>query len=493
VSRLPVLLALSLLVSLAGVATELVVAVSTEPPSLDPTANAAAVVDLLLHHNLYENLVQLDAQGELHGQLARSWEASEDGLDYTFHLREGVRFHDGTPCDAAAVRESFLRLLDPATGVPHPEYFQGIAGIEVVDDLTLRFHLQGPDPAFLPTLALGDAVVTPVGGDLATRPVGTGPFAFSSWRPGDRLVLERNPDYYLPGLPEVDRVEFRFIPDPSAQLAALRAGDVDLVVDVAPEIAAALEGTPGFRVVSGPMNLVQLLAINTAREPFSDLLVRQALAQAVDRDEIVELVSYGYGTPIGSHIPTATPYYADMTWVYPHDPDRARDLLREAGYPNGFSVTLTLPENYPLHVRTGEVIAGQLSRVGIRAELRLVDWPTWLERVYAQADYDLTVVGHTWKLDPAPMLAGYGPARPDYYFRRGWDGPELDRLLSLGASTLDRGAREAIYTVCQYLIARDAVNVFIQDPHRILAMRAEVTGVEVYPLYVLDLTTAAKR
>ena len=477
----------------SAAASELVVAVSTEPPSLDPTTNAAAVVDLLLHHNLYENLVQVDSKGELHGQLAQSWDVSPDGLAYTFHLRAGVRFHDGTPCDAEAVRESFLRLLDPATAVPHPEYFANIAQVEAPDTLTVRFVLKEPDPAFLPTLALGDAVVTPVEGDLSTCPVGTGPFKFSEWHPGDRLVLERNPDYYLPGIPKLDRVEFRFIPDPSAQLAALKAGDVDLVAELTPEIAAGLVHTPGYRVISGPQNLVQLLAINNARAPFSDLRVRQALAYAVDREEIIRLVSFGFGTPIGSHIPTATPFYADMTWVYPHDPDRARELLRQAGYPNGFSTTLTLPENYPLHVRTGEVIAAQLSRVGIEASIELVDWGTWLERVYAQGDYDLTVIGHPWKLDPAPMLVGYGPSRPNYYFRRGWDDPELDHLLTLGASLMEEGARKAIYTVCQYLIARDAVNVFLQDPHRILAMRRGISGVEVYPLYVLDLTAVSKR
>ena len=470
----------------------LVVAVSTEPPGLDPTTNAAAVIDLLLHHNLYENLVQVDSRGGLHPQIAESWELSQDGLVYTFHLREGVRFHNGRPCDAAAVRASFMRAMAEDTAHPHPEFYREIAAIEVVDPLTVRFVLSVPDPAFLPLLALGDSVIVPADVDLSRRPVGTGPFRFEAWRPGDRLVLVRNQDYYLPGVPKLDRIVFRFIPDPSAQLAALRAGDVDLVAELTPEIAVGLEKDPAFQVVSGPQNLVQILAVNTARPPFSDLRVRQALAYAVDREEIIQLVSFGFGTPIGSHIPPGTSYYADMTWLYPHDPDRARELLKEAGYPDGFSATLTLPENYTFHVRTGEVIAAQLERVGIHVSVALVDWGTWLARVYGQADYDLTVIGHTWKLDPAPMLVGYGPDRPGYYFRRGWDDPELDRLLALGESILDEGSRKAIYTVCQYLIARDAVNIFIQDPHRILAMKAGITGVEVYPLYVLDLTAAAK-
>ncbi|MGC9530314.1 MAG: ABC transporter substrate-binding protein [Candidatus Bipolaricaulaceae bacterium] len=474
----------------SALGTELIVAVSTEPPSLDPTTNAAAAIDLLLHHNLYENLVQVDAHGELHGQLAESWELSLDGLTYTFHLRDGIRFHDGQAGDARAVKESFLRLLDPATGVPHPEYFRNLVAVETVDRLTVRLVLDEAQPAFLPTLALGDAVVVAPGADLASRPVGTGPFRFRSWQPGSRLVLERNLDYYLPRAAEVDRVEFRFIPDPSAQLAALQAGDVDMVAELAPEVAAGLAGQAEFRVVSAPQNLVQIMAVNTARRPFTDVKVRQALACAVHRQEIIDLVSFGYGTPIGSHLTPALPYYADMTWVHPHDPQRARDLLAQAGLADGFTATLTLPENYPFHVRTGEVIAAQLRRVGLQVRLELVDWGTWLDRVYGQADYDLTVIGHVGRLDPALMLTGYGADRREYYFRRGWADPELERLLHLGGRPHNPEARKAIYTVCQYIIAREAVNVFLQDPHRILAMRVEVTGVEVFPIYVLDLTAA---
>jgi peptide/nickel transport system substrate-binding protein len=263
------------------------------------------------------------------------------------------------------------------------------------------------------------------------------------------------------------------------------------VAEITPEVAVRLEGDPRFAVVSGPQALVQILALNNAREPFADPRVRQAIAHAVDRDQIIELVSLGYGTPIGSHVTPAIFYYADMTWLYPHDPARARELLREAGYPAGFSATLTLPSNYVFHVRTGELIAAQLREVGIKVALELVDWGMWLERVHAQADYDLTVIGHVGRLDPALMLWDYGPARPDYYFRRGFENAELDRLLEIGATTADPEARRAIYTVAQYLIAREVVNVFIQDPHRILAARRGVEGLEVFPIYVLDLTAVA--
>lgn len=474
-----------------GGAGELTVAVSTEPPTLDPTSDPAAAIDLILHHNLYECLVQVGENGEFHPQIAESWEVSGDGLVWTFHLREGVVFHDGTPCDAVAVRESFLRAMAPESLNPHPEYFADIAEVEAVDARTVRFLLMRPVPYFLAVLAQADSAIVPVkprtGRPLGECPVGTGPFRFEEWRPGDRIVLERNPHYYLPGVPSLDRVTFRFIPDDAARVLALRAGDVDVAVDVPPQLAVELQKDPDFTVISGPMNLVQILAINNSRPPFGRLMVRQAIAHAIDRKKIIELVSLGFGTPIGSHLTPGMPYYVDLTELYPYNPERARELLAEAGYPNGFETTMTLPSNYEFHVRTGELIAAMLAAVGIEASIQLVDWGTWLERVYAQADYDLTVIGHVGRLDPALMLTGYGAERPDYYFRRGWRNGELERLLEEGKTCMDPERRREIYARAQRIIAEEVVNYFIQDPHRIIAARAGVEGLAVYPLYVLDL------
>lgn len=486
------LLFLSVVFGLSVLGGELRVAVSTEPPSLDPTTNAAAVIRLLLQHNIYENLLTLDENGAFQPMLARTWEISPDGLSYTFRLHEGVLFHDGSACDAEAVRRSFTRAKDPQRGVVHPHLFQVIERIEVLDDHTLRFVLTRPDASFLTLLALGDAVVVPDRDDLGRNPVGTGPFRFERWDPGYQLRLGRNPRYRDPGKPKLETVVFRFIADPAGQLAALRVGDVEAVAEVTPEIAQGLASDPRFRVLSAPQDLVQILAINKNRPPFQDLRVRQALALAVDREELIRLVSLGYASPVGSHLAPSVPYFADMTWVYPHDPARARALLVEAGYPQGVSATLVLPANYVFHVRTGEILAAQLARVGFRLELILVDWPTWLERVYGQGDYDLTVIGHVGRVDPALTLVFYGPDRPEYYFRRGWENPELNDLLRRGAVVADPRARQSIYTVAQYLIARDVVNVFLQAPHRILAFREGVRGVRLTTLYVLPLAEAEK-
>lgn len=486
------LLGLLLSVGIVCGAAELRVALSTEPPSLDPTTNAAAVIRLVLQNNLYETLVGMDETGAFRPLLATSWEISEDSRTYTFHLRSGLRFHDGTPCDAEAVRRSFLRAMDPDGGHVHPQFFTNIAAIEVLAPETIRFSLREADAAFLALMASGDAVIVPAQkDDLFRHPVGTGPFRFERWDPGYQLRLVRNPFYWDPERPKVEALVFRFIPDVAAQLAALRNGEVDVLVEVTPEVAQAIAADPRFYVLSAPQDLVQILAINKLREPFGDLRVRQALAYAVDRGQLIELVALGYASPVGSHLAPGTPYYADMTWVYPHDPERARALLAAAGYPQGFTATLTLPSNYAFHVRTGEVLVAQLAQVGIRLNLKLMDWPTWLEQVYGQADFDLTVIGHVGRGDPALTLAFYGPDRRDYYFRRGWESSELNELLHLGATLANPEARRSIYTVAQYLIAKEVVNVFLQAPHRIVVAKIGVNGISFLSSYVLDLSRAS--
>jgi peptide/nickel transport system substrate-binding protein len=290
-----------------GLGSELILAVSTEPPSLDPTTNAAAVIRLLLQGNLYENLVTVDEEGRFQPVLARSWEISEDGKTYTFYLQEHVVFHDGAICDAEAVRKSFVRAKSRERGHIHPEYFEGIEAIEVLDDLTVRFVLAKPDAAFLALLALGDSVVVPDRDDLGKNPVGTGPFRFDRWDPGYQLRLVRYERYWDPRKPKLEAVTFRFIADSTSQMASLRAGDVDVLVEATPELAQSLSNSPNIRILSAPQDMVQILAINKTRAPFDSLAVRQALALAVDREELIKLVSLNYASPVGSHLAPYSP------------------------------------------------------------------------------------------------------------------------------------------------------------------------------------------
>ncbi len=472
---------------------KVVIAIPDEPPSLDPTTNASAAIDQVLNQNVYEGLVKVTPTGEIEAALAESFEVSPDGQTYTFHLRQGVTFHNGAPFTASDVVATFERDMDPVTGHPHPEYYAHIEQIETPDSYTVIFRMAETDAAFLSLLALGDSVILPkrIPEDLAHHPVGTGPFQFSEWVVGDRLRLERYPDYYHEGVPLLEEVTFRFIPDFASALAALLAGDVDVIAKVPAEIALSVEGDQRFQTVAGPQNLVQIMAINNAREPFSDLRVRQAVAHALDRATIIEGTMFGYGIPIGSHLTPASPYYVDLTGLYPYDVEEAQRLLAAAGFPNGFTATLMLPQNYEIHVRTGEIIADQLSRVGIDLEIELIEWGQWLSRVYTDANYDLTIIGHIGKLDPGAMLSAYGPGSKNYYFRRGYENSRLDALLEEGCTTVGEGRRAAIYAEAQEIIARDVVNFFIQDPYQIVVMKQEITGFHLYPIYLINVASVS--
>lgn len=473
--------------------SKIVIAVPDEPPRLDPTTNASAAIDQILNQNVYEGLVRVTPSGEIEPALAESFEIAPDGKTYTFHLRRGVSFHNGDSFTSSDVVATFERDMDPATGHPHPEYYAHIEQIEAPDPYTVIFRMSETNAGFLSLLALGDSVILPkkIPEDLAHHPVGTGPFQFGKWVVGDHLRLERYPDYYHEGVPLLETITFRFISDFASALAALLAGDVDMITKVPAEIALSVKDDPRFQTVAGPQNLVQILAINNARSPFSDVKVRQAIAHALDRNTIIEGTMFGYGEPIGSHLTPVSQYYVDLTGLYPYDLQRARQLLAEAGYCDGFSASLALPQNYEIHVRTGEIVADQLSRVEINLTIEVVEWGQWLSRIYTDANYDLTIIGHIGKLDPGAMLAGYGPGKESYYFRRGYENPLLNALLDEGRITVNEERRAAIYAEIQEIIARDVVNFFIQDPYQIVIMKREITGFHLYPIYLINVTSVS--
>ncbi len=462
----------------------LVICQPDEPPGLDPTANTAAAIDRVVYANIYEGLVKIDGQGRLVPGLALGWEASPDGKTYTFRLRGGVTFHDGTPFGADVARWNLERAKAEGTVNPHPEYFRGIRSMEAPDELTLRVGLEKPDALFIARLAEGDAVMLPVGGHKGAKshPVGTGPFRFSRWVRGDRVEMVRYDGYWDPALPYLDRVTTKFIPDASAQIAALEAGDVDVVAWIAaPESALALSRNPRFKVYAGTTTGEVIMPTNNRAKPFDDLRVRQAMAHAIDRRAVVDLVMFGYGTPIGSHWSPSTPYYVDLTARYPHDPRKARTLLAEAGYPEGFEATIKLPATYAYSRRAGEVIADMLARVGIRLKIEIVEWGQWIERVFKEKDYELTMIGHVEAWD----IGIY--SRPDYYFQ--YDSQEFRDAYARALSAPGEEERARWFARCQEIIADDAVNGYLFSAPSLPAMRAEVMGWwENYPTVALDCT-----
>jgi peptide/nickel transport system substrate-binding protein len=464
----------------------LIVQAPTEPPGLDLTASPSSAIAAVVHYNVQENLVKVDRTGALVPWLAERWE-TPDSRTFTFHLKKGVRFHNGRPFTAADVKFVIERAMSPETKHPHPGHFAGIADVTVKDDHTVTVTLKAPSASFLLNLARQGSVMYPreAVATLKSAPVGTGPFTVAEWARGDRIVLARFPDYHVKGLPRLDRVTYRFIPDPNAVAAALKAGDVDLsAFGLGPEHMADFQKDARFEVIAGDTTNDVILALNNSRKPFTDVRVRRAITHAIDKREVLRGAMFGLGRVLGSNVDPLNPYFVDMTGAVPHDPARARALLAEAGYPNGFDAVLRVAPQYYYTVRTGEVIVGQLQKVGVRVRIEQVEWGQWLARVYREADYDMTIIGHAEAWD----IHNY--ANPKYYFR--YDSPRFQELHRQSEVTLDDRARRALFRQMQTLLAEDAPVVWLYVHPRLAVARKGVEGVwKDLPAFSLDLSEVA--
>lgn len=451
---------------------EVVVAIAADPPGWDPSSSTSQEIPRVVYHNVLEGLVRFDSAGEIVPALAESWTTSEDGLTWTFAVREGVSFHDGTPLTLEDVVAKFERALDPDSGHTHPEYYEMIDEVQADEGAhAVVFELSRPSSSLLYNLARPDSIIPPAASAETQRsqPIGTGPFRFASYREGSEVRLEAFDGYYLDDLPYLDAVTFRIIGDPNTRFAALQAGDVDLIgTALAPEHFRQAQDDPALKGTEGTATTEITLAMNNAREPLSDLRVRQAITHAIDKTAIVEGAMFGLGTVIGTHMSPAEPYYVDLTDTYPYDPERARELLADAGFENGFTISFELPEPYNIERRSGLVIAQQLAEVGIEVDVSVVEWGTWIQRIFLGADYDMTIIGHSEPRD----INVY--ADPDYYYQ--YDNPEVQELLEQAeAAQSDEEEMEAYREIAR-IIAEDAVNVWVFSPPYLVAARQDVHG-----------------
>jgi len=454
--------------SALGQNTEVRIGLVLEPPALDPTANTAAAVDEVTYGNIFEGLTRIDQTGAVQPALATSWTISPDNLTYTFTLAGNVAFHDGTSFDAEDVKFTFDRILAPQSTNAQKALYQVIASVVVADPQTVTFTLTRPNGDFLFNLGRGDAVIVAPesAADNATRPVGTGPFRFVQWDKGSRVVLEQNPNYWGQAV-QLTRATFVFISDPSTAIAAMLSGDLDGFVNFpGPEALDIFKSNPQFRIVEGSTEGETILAINNRKPPFDDLRVRQAIAHAINRDELID-AAYGYGTPIGSHFAPHHPYYLDLTGTYPYDVQRAKTLLAEAGMPEGFSATLKLPPT-PYARRGGQILASQLAAIGIRVEQINVEWAQWITDVFTNKDFDLTVISHVEPFD----IGIY--ANPDYYF--GYTDPDFQTIMSELNATTDETARKALAQQAQKRLADQAVNGFLYELAQVGVWNSKLEG-----------------
>lgn len=461
---------------------DITVALQLEPPHLDPTSAAAGAIDSVLYTNVFEGLTRFMGDGSVVPGLAESWEISEDGLTYTFKLREGVTFHDGTTMDAEDVKFTLDRINAEDSANAQKALYSAISEVTVVDPQTVEVKLSEPNGNLLFNLAWGDAVIVAPESIEAIKqtPVGTGAFKFDEWRQGDKITLSRYDDYWGDA-PALASATFKFISDPTAAFASVMAEDVDVFAGFpAPENIPQFEADPRFQVLIGSTEGETILSINNQRAPFDNVKVREAVAHAIDRQAIIDGAMFGYGTPIGTHFAPHNPDYTDLTEMSAYDPEKSKALLAEAGFPDGFETTLHLPP--PSYARRGgEIIAAQLAEVGIKAQITNVEWAQWLETVFKGKDFGLSIVSHTEPMD----INIY--ANPDYYFQ--YDNAEVQSLISEFNKTADPAARSEMLAKAQQIIAEDYVNGFLFQLAFPTIAKAEVQGLWVNaPTQATDLS-----
>jgi peptide/nickel transport system substrate-binding protein len=464
------------LVAAAGVAgaqapKALVVQATAEPPGLDLTATPATATAGVVFYNVQEALVKVDRHGKLVPWLAERWHTA-DNRNYTFFLKKGVRFHNGRELKAGDVKFVFDRAMNPETKHPYAKDYEAIGDIIVKDDYTVTFALKSVNANFLHNLARQGSVIYPreAVDTLKSAPIGTGPFRFDDWVRGDRVVLRRNPEYHVKGLPHLDRLTFRFIADPNAVLAALKAGDIDVSnFGLGAEHVQDLQKDPRFSVIVGDTTNDVILAMNNSRKPYTDVRVRRALTQGINKSDVLNGAMFGMGKILGSNVDPLNPYYVDMSKAVPYDPAKAKKLLAEAGYANGFDTVLKVSPQYQYTVRSGEVVVDNLKKIGVNVKIEQIEWGQWVSRVFRDADYDLTIIGHAEAWD----IKNY--ANPKYYFR--YDSARFQELFAKSEVTLDDKARRDLFAQMQKLMAEEAPVVWLYMHPRLAVAKKGVQGI----------------
>jgi peptide/nickel transport system substrate-binding protein len=449
----------------------LVLGMVLEPPGLDPTEAPSAAIGEIVHYNIFEGLTKIAMDGAVLPLLAENWSTAPDGKAVTFVLRKGLRFSDGKPCNAQAVKFSFDRArAASSTNKAKQTLFDNIRHIDASEPGSVTLVLDKAD-ALLP-FRLGENTAVILHPDsaaqAATQPVGTGPYKLDSWNKGSSVTLVKWDGHRDAAKVALKKVVFRFIDDPAAQVAALLAGDVDAFprFSALPSLGQ-FQKDKRYTVQIGSTSGKGILAINNRRKPLNDVRVRRALAHAIDRRAFIDGAEEGLGQPIGSHFVPSDLGYLDLTAATPYDPGRARTLLKEAGITSPLKLTLTLPP-VAYARKGGEIIAAQLAKVGVVAKIENVEWAQWLAGPF-KGNFDLTLINHVEPLDYATAYAN-----PYYYF--GYDSALFRGLVATLATTSDYKEKGRLWRDIQRLLAVDAVNVFIWNPAQVAVFKRGLRG-----------------
>ena len=466
---------------------EIVVAIAQDlEDSLDPHAAASAGTREVLF-NVYEGLVKTGSNGELIPAVAERYDISEDGLVYTFTLREGVKFHNGESVTAEDVVYSMNRCADNSGDSALVSAFSAIQDLKAVDERTVTFRLEQPNLELIYFLS---AAIIPQDSDPQAGFIpGTGPFKLASRSPQENIVLERFDDYW--GTPAaLSKVTYQIYEDPTALMMALKGSSVDLCAHLTSAQTAQLGSD--LTVLEGTMNLVQAVYLNNAVEPFNNEKVRQAMCYAINRQEIMDIMADGHGTAVGSSIyPKLAKYFLpELAEYYSYDPAKGKELLAEAGYPDGFDMTIAVSSNYQPHMDTAEVVVQQLAAIGIRATVQPVDAATWYSDVYTGRQFQATITGLDAKnITARAMLERFVSDNGKNFIN--YNNPEYDALYAKAMACADDAEQTAIYKQMETMLTETAANLYLQDMADLVAIRSDLTGYTFYPIYAQDLSTVS--
>lgn len=471
----------------------LVYAAGADPDSLDPP-NTDSNPGEAVGRTLYNYLVKFDAKLNLLPDLATKWTQSKDGLVWTFSLRKGVKFHDGTPFNAEAAKYNLDRFLGPEKPLKASLHAPIIQAVEVVDEHTLKITLKVPFAFFLNNLAhSASGMVSPAahkkwGKDLTLHPVGTGPFKFVEWVRGDRVVVERNPDYF-DGKARLDKVIVRTVREDSARVLGLEAGDYDLGIRIPPEEVPRLMREGRVRVYAEQSNRALRLGINNAKKPLDNVKVRQALNYAIDKASIVRNIYQDLGQVIPTVAGPLLTGYAPVKG-YPYDPAKAKQLLAEAGYPNGIQVTIWTPKGrYLKDYELTQAVQQQLAAVGVQAKLESFEWGAYLAGIRKpvdQARHELYLIGWSpstgearWGIYPLTNCGLWPPKGNNYSY---YCNKQVDENIDKAVSAKSAKERDAFMRKAQELLVQDPEGIYLLATKETVAMSLKVHGVINSPL-----------